>query len=82
VVRDLAERGLTIIMATHIPDHAFILADQVAIMNHGGLTHQGSPEKVITDGNMRETYGVEVRVVRVGEGVNRKACFPALEGKK
>lgn len=79
VVRDLAETGLVIIMATHIPDHAFILAKQVAILNHGRIQYQGTPEGVITDANMKTTYGVEVRVVHVAEGVDRKACFPALE---
>jgi ABC-type cobalamin/Fe3+-siderophores transport system ATPase subunit len=78
VVKGLAETGLVIIMATHIPDHAFILAKQVAILNHGRIQYMGSPEGVITDENMRATYGVEVRVVHVAEGVDRKACFPAL----
>lgn len=79
VIKDLAETGLVIIMATHIPDHAFILAKQAAILNHGRIECQGPPESVITDEHMRATYDVEVRVVHVAEGVNRKACFPQLE---
>lgn len=78
VVKGLAETGLVIIMATHIPDHAFILATQVAILNHGRIQYQGAPEKVITDENMRATYGVDVRVVHVAEGIDRKACFPQM----
>lgn len=78
VISDLAETGLVIIMATHIPDHAFILARQVAILNRGRIEYQGAPETVITDENMKATYGVVVRVVRVSEGVDRKACFPLL----
>jgi iron complex transport system ATP-binding protein len=78
VISGLAESGLVIIMATHIPDHAFILAREVAILNHGRIQYQGAPERVITDENMRATYGVDVRVVHVGEGVDRKACFPQL----
>lgn len=78
VVRSLAEAGIGIIMATHFPDHAFIAATEVAIMNRGGFAHRGAPEEVITDSNMREAYGVDVRVLRVGGGVDRKACFPAL----
>jgi iron complex transport system ATP-binding protein len=78
VINDLAETGLVIIMATHIPDHAFILAKQVAILNHGRILFRGAPEHVITDHNMRVTYGVEVRVLHVAEGVDRKSCFPML----
>lgn len=78
VVKSLSEAGMGIIMATHVPDHAFIVATEVAIMNHGGLSQKGTPESVITDGNMRDAYGVDVKVLRVAGGVERKACFPSL----
>ncbi|MEI6206505.1 MAG: ABC transporter ATP-binding protein [Desulfuromonadales bacterium] len=78
VVKSLAESGIGIVMATHFPDHAFIVATETAIMNHGIIAHRGPPEEVITDRNMRETYGVDVKVIQVGEGVGRKACFTSL----
>jgi iron complex transport system ATP-binding protein len=78
VVKSLAESGIAVIMATHFPDHAFIAATEVAIMNRGGLSRKGTPETVITDENMREAYGVDVKVLHVGEGIDRKACFPSL----
>ncbi len=81
VVRELAERGMAIIMASHFPDHAFLMASQVAILNHGHIIQQGTPEEVITEKNMRDTYGIDVKVLHVGEGVERKACFPSLQGK-
>jgi iron complex transport system ATP-binding protein len=80
IVKTLAENGMGIVMASHSPDHAFIAATEVAIMNRGALVCKGVPDEVITDRNMEETYGVQVRVVRVGEGVDRKACFPFPDG--
>lgn len=81
VVQGLAEKGLAIIMASHFPDHAFLLASEVAILNHGHIVQQGLPDKVITDDNMRDTYGVDVKVLHIGEGVDRKACFPTLRNR-
>jgi iron complex transport system ATP-binding protein len=78
VVKSLAGSGLGIIIASHFPDHAFIVATEVAILNHGRIAQKGTPQEIITDENMRDTYDVEVRVLYVGEGVNRKACFPSL----
>jgi iron complex transport system ATP-binding protein len=78
VVKSLAEKGLGIVMATHFPDHAFIAASEVAIMNRGSLSQKGPPDAVITGENMRAAYGVEVKVIHVGEGIERKACFPSL----
>lgn len=79
VVKGLAERGMAVVMATHIPDHAFMLATDAAVLNHGRIQHLGSPEEVITDENMKATYGVRVRVVHVGQEVNRRACFPEMD---
>lgn len=78
VVQELAERGMAIIMASHFPDHAFLMASETAILNHGRIVEQGLPENVITEDNMRDTYGVDVKVLYIGEGVDRKACFPSL----
>jgi iron complex transport system ATP-binding protein len=78
VVKSLAEGGIGIVMATHFPDHAFIVATEVAIMNRGSFAHKGPPEEVITDCNMKDAYGVDVKVIQVSEGIDRKACFPSL----
>jgi iron complex transport system ATP-binding protein len=78
VVKELAETGLAIIMASHFPDHAFLVSSEVAILNRGHIEQKGIPERVITEENLKDTYGVEVKVLYIGEGVNRKACFPSL----
>lgn len=78
VIRDLALRGMTIIMASHFPDHAFIVADMVAILNQGRISCMGTPEMVITEENMKATYGVDVRIVEAGGGLRRKVCVPSL----
>jgi ABC-type cobalamin/Fe3+-siderophores transport system ATPase subunit len=78
VIRELASGGITILMATHFPDHALMVANRTAILNNGSITHEGPPDKVITSENMRVAYGTEVRVLEIGESVDRKACFPVL----
>ncbi|RPI71731.1 MAG: ABC transporter ATP-binding protein, partial [Desulfobacteraceae bacterium] len=82
VVKDLAEGGMTILMASHFPDHAFLVANQVAILNHGRIVQHGPPDRIITEANMKATYDVDVRVLYVAEGVERKACFPSLRNVK
>ncbi len=78
VVKSLAENGIGVVMASHFPDHAFMAATEVAIMNRGGFAHIGSPDSVITDSNMKDAYGIDVRVIDVGQGIDRKSCFPSL----
>jgi iron complex transport system ATP-binding protein len=77
-IKQLTSDGMTIIMATHFPDHTFLVADSVVILNRGQISHIGSPDDVITEENLRSAYGADVRVVCAGETVERKVCFPAL----
>jgi iron complex transport system ATP-binding protein len=78
VIKNLAAAGMTIIMASHFPDHAFLVANVVAILNNGQICQIGNPDEVITEENLRMAYGVDVRVVREGNAVDRKVCFPVI----
>jgi iron complex transport system ATP-binding protein len=78
VIRSLAKKGLAIVMASHFPDHAFIAATEAAILDDGRMIRKGPPDEIITAENLGKAYGIEVKVLQVGEGVNRKACFPSL----
>ena len=75
LVERLRDRGITIIMTSHFPDHAFIVSDQVGIMRDGAFSTIGSAEKVITSEALRATYNVDVRVEYI-EVAGRKVCIP------
>ncbi len=79
VIKNLSDNGMTIVMASHFPDHAFLVSSVVAILNNGRFASVGSPDEVITEESMKATYGVDVRIVQLDEGGLRKACFPSLK---
>ena len=75
------ERRLTVIMATHFPDHALLIANQVALMKEGRFIAVGAPGEVVTEGNLERLYGVQVRIVAIeedGSGGGRRAVVPLL----
>lgn len=78
VVDSLAAQEITIIMASHFPDHAFISAGTVGILKERRLSTMGSPETVLTQDVLERTYGISVRVIPGGEGINRRICVPML----
>lgn len=80
VISQLAADGLTIVMASHFPDHAFLNASHVAILKDGAIRNIGTPEAVITEDNLKSIYGVDVRVQYIGNGINRTVCIPKLTG--
>ncbi|MFM8305431.1 MAG: ABC transporter ATP-binding protein, partial [Actinomycetota bacterium] len=58
LIRDLAERGVTVMLTTHAMDEAEHLCDRVAIVDHGRIVAEGAPADLT-----RATARDEVEVV-------------------
>ncbi len=76
-VRDLAASGIAVLLSTHDPDHAFLVADRVALLHGGRLLALGRPEETVTPATLRQLYGIDVAVSLVPE-LNRRVCAPSL----
>ena len=56
IVRDLVDRGVTIFLTTHYLEEADQLADRVALLDHGRLIAEGTPDelkRLIPGGSIR-----------------------------
>jgi len=73
----LSSKGLTIIMTSHFPNHAWLLSSRVALMGYNGFVDIGPAEKVMTEQNLSETYGLKVKVYQgMAEHNNINFCIP------
>lgn len=63
-IKRLAGKGLTIIMTSHFPDHAWLISSKVAMMGNHGFVAVGPAEEVMTEEKLSETYGIKVRVYK------------------
>lgn len=61
-INNLLGKGLTIIMTSHFPNHAWLLSSKVAMMGKNGFVALGPSDEVMTEGNLSETYGIKVKV--------------------
>lgn len=79
-INTLKKQSTGILMATHSPDHAFMLGSQVIILDKGKLVKHGTPEKTITAETLRQTYGVDVQILETPSGPtpSRRICAPVL----
>ncbi len=73
IIEKLAKNGLSVIMSSHFPDHAFISANKVAIIKGKEFIDIGTPDDVITQENMEKAYGIKVKIVDIAQ---RTACIP------
>lgn len=70
ITRLVREAGLSIIMATHFPNHAFYFQNSgikttAALLHNGGFLTKGAPEDVVGKDTIRELYGVNSDVISV-----------------
>lgn len=74
-VRRLASLGMSIVMNTHMPDHAFLVGSSAAALTGGRLVAAGKVESIITSKTMSSVYGVKITVREI-EDLKRKVCLP------
>lgn len=80
IISRLASDGLSVIMSSHFPDHAFLSSNNVAIMQHGSFMAYGLAEDVVTEENLKQTYGVDVSIT-YSRDVGRHVCVPHKSGQ-
>jgi iron complex transport system ATP-binding protein len=81
VLDDLAKRGYSVVMTTHAPDQAFITNCTVAVMAGGRFVAVGPADEAVTEERMQLAYGTAMRVVQLGDGINRKICVPLVSSR-
>jgi iron complex transport system ATP-binding protein len=79
IINRLAKQGLGILMSTHYPNHALLFSNKVSLMANGKFMATGEPEQVINEKNLKDTYGIKVKIVSSEPMVNGeriKFCIP------
>lgn len=79
IVRKLADNGVSLIMTSHFPDHAFMASTKVGIMKNKSFMEIGSADDVITEKNLKSAYGSDIKVVYLGGDIGRKITVPMLK---
>jgi len=74
IIKKLSEKGYTIVITTHNPDHALLLGGKAALMDDDGALIAGSVGMVVTQENLSRIYQADVRLEYI-ESVGRMACI-------
>lgn len=70
VIRSLAQKGMTMIMATHQISLIKNLADEILFMKDGVIVEQGTPDKLLGAGNASLSQGFCDRLNELSGGAN------------
>lgn len=77
LVDKLAERGITIIIATHDVDYAYGWADEVVLFHKGRVLLNGKPEDVFSqDEALEKTNLKKPAALRLFEGLTKSGILP------
>ena len=79
-LKNLSKKGMTLVMTSHVPSHAFQVANKVILMGKEGIIAQGAPMEVMTEEILSRVYGVTVSVFKREEkGREVLFCEPSFE---
>lgn len=74
IIKEMSEKGYSIIITTHNPDHAFMLNDEAALLNREGKIEQGKCDFVITEEKLSKVYNINLSIKYLEEA-GRKVCI-------
>jgi ABC-2 type transport system ATP-binding protein len=60
-IRGLKEQGITVLMTTHYMEEAEALCDRVAIIDHGKILVEDTPERLKNGLDIQTVYGLDVQ---------------------
>jgi len=58
VLDRIASAGITVLMTSHSPETAALIANELHLMHAGKIARSGSPKEVLTKDNLEMVYGV------------------------
>jgi polar amino acid transport system ATP-binding protein len=73
VIRELAETGMTMVIATHEMGFARQIADRVCFLYEGAILEQGPPEEIFGSPKHERTKGFLRRIVEAGRAADLEA---------
>jgi iron complex transport system ATP-binding protein len=71
------EKNISIVMATHFPNHAFFfegnhINTRVAMLHRGSFINTGTPEEALTEEFIQKLYGIGAEVISFGNNGKKK----------
>ena len=78
-ITELRDKGYGIIMTTHSPDQAFMCNSKVVLLQRKNPAISGSIVDVLTEKNLRDAYGVTVRIVQFADRTGKIMYFCSPE---
>ena len=79
-LQKLSDKGMTIVMTSHFPSHAWQVGTKVVLMDKKGIVAQGTPEEIMTEEHLSNIYDVKVRIVnKQTEGSKAFFCEPCFD---
>ncbi len=66
------EKNISAIINTHYPNHALQISDKALLLNKNGTSSYGRTEEVISEQNMKKSFGVRVHI---NEFIYNDRCY-------
>ena len=73
MILELSQKGYTVILTTHMPDHAIFLDGKVGILGRDGRFDSGMAPEILEEGRLQSLYDTDLRILYVEE-LGRRVC--------
>jgi iron complex transport system ATP-binding protein len=75
LIADLKNKGYSVLMTSHVPDHAILLESRVGVIERDLTFTLGNADDILTRSMLSALYAADIRVEHL-ENLDRSVCVP------
>ena len=73
--KSLVEEGYLIVQSTHSPEHVFMYADEVMVLQDGKVSVMGTPSEVLCEDILKAVYDINLKLYSI-QNIDHQICIP------
>ena len=78
IIKSLSEKGYSVMITSHDPNHALLLGGRVALLDGNGRIEAGNVDEIVCEEKLRSIYGADLKI-RYIEEFGRQICiYPSI----
>ena len=82
IIKELVDSGFSAVLTTHDPNHALMLNDKVLLFKNKGKIELGETKNIITERNLKQVYGIDIKIRYLEEFKRDYIVYPSLHNKR
>lgn len=78
IIKSLSEKGYSLVITTHDPNHALLLGGKAALFDGSGRIESGNVNEIVCEEKLKSIYGADLKIRYIEEFGRQLCIYPSI----